>query len=230
MHYLIDGYNLLFRTIYKDVSKGLAAQREQVILDLNEKASALEIDVTVIFDSAYRFGEFTRSHFKHLEIIYSGEGQSADDYILDAIKDCPKPFLETVVTSDKKLAEQVRRRSAKTESVEKFLEWVCRRYKNKRKPQKVKEKLAIPLPPKKTEKQIPPSQYSSDQCFDYYQRIFELEYEKLASQTKNITPPASKLKRKQKQKQKQNQNQETTDGLSEMDRWLKLFEKKPENR
>lgn len=170
MHYFIDGYNLLFRRLR--AGGELQIQREFIIRELDECASFLELDITIVFDSQHQYGLGTRTHYHHIEICFTDEGETADDYILKALKRVAKSQQETVITSDKRLAWQVRRRLAKTESVEQFLKWVIKRSQNKTR--RLKQEAAPPIsqpptPQPKVTKSIPA--YESD--MDRWQRIFE---------------------------------------------------------
>lgn len=143
MHYYVDGYNLMFRLLR--ASDDLQKQREQVIRDLNRKAGFLELDITLVFDSKYQAGEAERIRVDHLEVLYTNEGETADECILDELTG----LQETVVTSDKKLAYLSRLKQAKTESVSEFILWLNKRYKNKirhLKNPKEKEPLSLPKP------------------------------------------------------------------------------------
>ena len=46
MHYYIDGYNLLFRTLQG--TRELRTQREALVIDLDLKAGLLGLDITVV--------------------------------------------------------------------------------------------------------------------------------------------------------------------------------------
>ena len=102
----------------------MQSQRESIIYDLNKKISLIKLDVSIVFDAAFQIGGRRRSHYNALEILFTGEGETADEYIIDEIKNHPNPHQETVVTSDKKLAWHIRNSSAHTESVEEFMLWL----------------------------------------------------------------------------------------------------------
>ena len=55
-----------------------------------------------------------------LKIIYTAVNETADDYILQELKEASKPSQHIVVTSDKKLAWLCRRGLANTEDVNEF--------------------------------------------------------------------------------------------------------------
>ena len=174
MHYFIDGYNLMFRRL--KAGTDLQSQRAYIIKELDESASLLELDLTIVFDAQYQYGMGSRSHFHSLEICFTDGGETADEYILKALKRVAKPQQETVVTSDKKLAASVRRRAAKTETVEQFMSWLAKRHQNKER--RLKENHSQPiiiqtaLSPKKEPSNL---KYESD--MERWLRIFEERFE-----------------------------------------------------
>ena len=236
MHYFIDGYNMLFHI--RHAHDDLQSQRESIIYDLNKKISVANLDVSIVFDSAFQIGGPTRSHFGKLEILFTAEGETADEFIVEEIKNSPHPNQETVVTSDKKLAWRVRNRSAHTESVEGFIFWLNRVYKNKLRqlkkgkltprpssqfPTLSQPALAIPLTPSK---EAPLEAYT-----DYYAHAFEAEWEEMQQQEKNQKSPLStgkRLSRKPRRVQDPFQTPSPPEpkAATEMERWLKLFEKR----
>lgn len=169
MHYYIDGYNLMFRVLR--VGDDLSLQREKVIADLSRKAEVLQLNLTLVFDAQYQLGESSKSHYRRLEIIFSAQNQTADEYIIHELKSKKNPLQFTVVTSDKKLAWLARRQAAKTETVEEFLNWLGKRYENKGRLKKIPiEKKVVkktPLPKKSTEK------ISPEDSFNYYLETFQ---------------------------------------------------------
>jgi hypothetical protein len=129
MHYYVDGYNLIFRTLA--AGESLQQRRELLISELNTKIELLKLLTTVVFDSHYQKNEATLHHYRSLEIIYTNEKETADDYIIKALKHESNKKRVTVVTSDQHLAWRARREGANTESAEEYLAWLQRRYRNK---------------------------------------------------------------------------------------------------
>lgn len=246
MHYYIDGYNLLFRLVHDD--EDLQSRREAIIYDLNQKISLVKIDASIVFDSTSQMGGRTQSHYHELEILFTAEGETADEYILDEIKNAPHPEQEIVVTSDKKLAWRARHRSAHTESVEEFILWLNRAYKNKirelNKEKKIEPKAgsrtssptpSSPLPPKTPSKSLVlPKDAPLEAYADYYQQIFESEWldilkeEKEREATSNVSSPQKRPPRKPKKKQDPFAPHQTPEekAATEMERWLKIFEQR----
>ncbi len=241
MHYFIDGYNLLFRLLNN--SENLQSQRETIIYDLNKKISLLKLDVSIVFDAAFQIGERSRSHYHELEILFTAKGETADEYIIDEIKNNPHPQQETVVTSDKQLAWHVRHGSAHIESVEEFMLWLNRAYKNKvRQLKKEKPKLApallIPRPNITTPRPlIPPKDAPLEAYSDYYMQAFESEWNEILKKEDlrkqaSVSPSTQKRPpRKPKQRHDPFATPPTSEERSatEMERWLKLFEKRLED-
>lgn len=219
MHYYIDGYNLLFRVL--KAGDDLKNQRHEITTDLEAKVHLLGIDATLVFDSHYQEDDGTRTHFKSLEIIFTAVGETADDFILHALKECNNPTQHTVVTSDKRLAHLCRLRLAKTESIDEFLSWIRTRCKNKIKAQKrllkpFKEPEPLPKPSPPPKVKMP-----REGCFEFYLQVFEAESKKLEA----VTPPRKALSSPKKTKLPKNSPltpEETR--LSDTQRWLKIFE------
>lgn len=227
MHYYIDGYNLLFRILRAgdDVRK----QREQITLDIERKVSLLGLDITLVFDSHYQEDDSTRSHLNSLEIVFTAAGETADEYILQELKECSNPTQHTVVTSDKKLARLCQLRLGKTESVDEFLAWIGKRYKNKlrqkKNPPLQQIVLLVPVePPKPAPIAIvtPISSDSPQNCFDYYLSTFEKEF---SSKEKDVTPPKKPQQEPKKIKVKKRKLTKEEKQLSDLQRWKKAFEK-----
>lgn len=192
--------------------EALSLQRTKIIENLNHKAAALHLNLTIVFDAHYQLGETSRTHFNQLEIIFSGTGQTADAYIIQEIKSKKNPLQYTVVTSDKELAWLVRRQNCKTETVEAFLNWLNKRYENKKR----ESKLPVlepkkPAPVKKTP--VPPTQNTALECYSYYLEIFQ----------KNVETPTQdpiyfeNYQKKRKPKDKK----ETIE--SDFSRWERIF-------
>jgi predicted RNA-binding protein with PIN domain len=224
MHYYIDGYNLLFRILKAgdDVRK----QREELTFELEKKIHLLEINATLVFDSHYQEDASTRSHYKSLEIVFTAQNETADEFILQQLKESNNPSHHTVVTSDKKLAHLCRLRLGKTETVDEFLAWIGKRYKNKQR----QKRLQISKPPelKKTvETEVKPSaptppasQDSAENCFDYYLDTFEKEFQQMEPPIpKQVAQEPKKPKVKNRPLSKEDAQ------LSDWERWQKAFER-----
>jgi predicted RNA-binding protein with PIN domain len=232
MHYLIDGYNMLFRLVH--TRDNLQTQRQYIIHDLNKKVALLNLDVSLVFDATFQEGDRTRSHFDHLEILFTAEGETADEFILDELKNCSNPQQQIVITSDKKLAQQARLYSAQTETVEKFITRLNKNYEGKLKSTKKKELQAnkqafliqtqTKLAKKLFSKEDLP--FKSTQEKDY-ETIFEARFQELiiTEKTQKKGKQASESPKKLAKNKKISSNSSfAQDGLTPMERWLKIFE------
>lgn len=217
MLYIIDGYNLMFKVLR--AGDDLQKQRTTIIRDLNAKVQLLGVDALLVFDAQYKYGEAQRSHYNYLEIHFTAQGEIADDYIVKYVKGHLDPAKVTVVTSDKKLSWQVRRKGAHTETVDEFLSLLNRRYRNKIKQINEPKPTLIPaeeLPP------TPPAPKLKDtpeKCFEFYLSQFEKE---LVDQgVKPETPVKKKKKRLVKP--------DPAELLSDQERWLRAFNQTPKD-
>lgn len=225
MHYYIDGYNLLFRLL--KAGDEVRKQREQITIDIEKMVGLLELDVTLVFDSHYQEDENVKSHFKSLEIIFTAKGESADDFILQELKESKHPAQHTVVTSDKKLARLCQLRLGNTESVTAFLDWITKRYKNKLRP----KRQPVNPPPlfkpiqtqKKSESTLPTSIASAENCYSYYLETFEKEMQVVEAQKPPPPKPPTEPKKIKVKKRKITKEEEH---LTNEERWLKAFESK----
>lgn len=242
MHYYIDGYNLLFRLMH-NAHDDLQTHREAIILDINKKAALLKLDISIVFDSTFQIGDRTRSHYDALEILYTAHGETADDYIIDELKQSTQPQKETVVTSDKKLAWRARTLSAHTESINDFLLWINKSYKNKQQRLRkgnlpAKSPRIAPLPqeePKLAKPLIPPKNAPLEAYSDYYAQIFEAEWQEMVKNQQISKEEVAAQQAAQKTRPPRHPRQKKDpfkpppipepDTATELERWLKLFEK-----
>lgn len=213
MLYYIDGYNLIFRTL--TAGDTLKDRRDLLIKELSDKTELLKLNTVLVFDSQYQSTEATRNHYKNLEIHYSNEGETADDYIVSQIKRAADRKSITVVTSDLKLAWRVRRENALTLTAEEYLSSIRRRFKNKC--EQIRQELAVPPPQKiqlpkliqepiKPQKEFKPRQEAD---VEYYLEKFGGKEEKEGE--KDVG-------------QKLNKDSNVKKYESDFDRWLREFE------
>lgn len=221
MHYFIDGYNLMFRVLR--AGDDLQKQRLSIIRDLNHKIQFLALDVTIVFDAQYHSGESSRSQRKHIDIRFTEQGETADEFILHQLKHVKNPRQYTVITSDKKLAWLVRRRGAHTESVEEFLKWLNNRYKNKLKRSTTPPTLQN-IVSKQKEVAAPSQPSSLEESYEYYLKQFEMNFQEW-SQTQQ---PVKKVQKVSKKKKMVKDTLPKDEGLSNLERWQKAFERKLE--
>ena len=216
MRYLIDGYNLLFRIVH--ASDDLQTQRKKIIDELSLKMQFLELKGSLIFDAHYQYGEATQITSSHLDVHFTAKGQTADDYILEIIKNDKSPSQLTVITSDKKLSWRARRKLAKSESVEDFIKWLTKRFRTRLRREKQPPRKIEPKPEQLKIK--PQLKALPENCFDYYLETFEKRLEDLS---KNQPMKTSKGKPRLKSNSKP-PSQSLAKPQSDMERWRKAFE------
>lgn len=108
MYYFIDGYNFLFR-LSRDWRIDLRTQRQALIQAFNEKIEDLKLSITLVFDGAEMpRGDYTRGHWKNVEVVYTHEGLSADEYILHRLEEIKRLKTITVVTDDRELKDKAK--------------------------------------------------------------------------------------------------------------------------
>jgi predicted RNA-binding protein with PIN domain len=132
MHYLIDGYNLLFKIAH--THRSLEQKRQQLIVELNTIIISLHLKASIVFDGSLPHPELAvRQHFDQLEIVYTPEKQTADQYIIEEIEKAKHPHHITVITSDRSLSSHCKSLGAHAQSIHDFLTQLkARKAKKKR--------------------------------------------------------------------------------------------------
>lgn len=126
MHYLVDAYNLLFRTLKK--RRSLEKNRQSLIEELNAVAAELNLHVTLVFDGAEEHLPWpTRGHYDALEIVYTSKSQTADEYIYEEVALSRSPAQLTVVTNDRELSGRCHQHRAKTMAIDEFLHFLSKK-------------------------------------------------------------------------------------------------------
>lgn len=127
--YLIDGYNFLFRA--RNKSSSLEKNRRALLESLNEELAPLHLKVSIIFDGSDSIRSHAqRGYFENLEVIYTTNTQSADDYLVEKLEQARYPAHYTVVTSDRGLSHACRLLGAKTLTIKGFLQLIEKKQKN----------------------------------------------------------------------------------------------------
>lgn len=118
---LIDGYNLLHskRVLPPLPAHQLQAERERLIDQLSRYRQAKSLEILVVFDG-WQGGWSTerRERRKGIEIIFSKEGEKADEVIKRIIR--AKGSAVVVVTSDREIGTYANRRSVAVVTSEQF--------------------------------------------------------------------------------------------------------------
>lgn len=108
VHLVVDGYNVT-KTGYPELT--LAKQRERLIGQLAALAARTSAEVTVVFDGAGVVAVPTATP-RGVRVLFSDPGVLADDVIRALVAAEPEGRPVVVVTSDRAVAESVRRRGA----------------------------------------------------------------------------------------------------------------------
>jgi len=138
MHYVIDGYNLLFQTAYLTPEKSLSEARNGLIYALDAFAELFRLHCTLVFDASFQSDPLSRGHYKNLELIYTSKGQTADDYIVEWVELQPDKKHITVITSDRRLQARLKKPKLQVEAVGVFLKRL-RKKRVKKKPHKIEQ-------------------------------------------------------------------------------------------
>lgn len=110
VHLIIDGYNYLHRNILSgpfDVAD-LERARHHLLERLYEYKKGSKTRIMVVFD-ATRGDSLSRyrENYKGIEVVYSRQGETADEVILEAIRSRPAGLV--VVTSDRAIIDGAKR-------------------------------------------------------------------------------------------------------------------------
>ncbi|MCF7548317.1 NYN domain-containing protein [Pseudonocardia sp. WMMC193] len=107
-HLIVDGYNVS-KTGYPELP--LADQRTRLVTQLGALAARTGVEVTVVFDGAAVIAARPRGA-RGVRVLFSDAGVIADDVIRDLVAAEPQGRPLLVASSDKAVAESVRRRGA----------------------------------------------------------------------------------------------------------------------
>jgi predicted RNA-binding protein with PIN domain len=132
VHFFVDGYNFLFKLSH-DWHFDLRTQREALIRAFNEKIEELKLSLTIVFDGAEMpKGDYTRGHWRSVEVVYTHEGLSADEYILRQLEEVKHGKLYTVVTADRELMNRAKMLGAHAMDNKTFLQLLEKRKQKRR--------------------------------------------------------------------------------------------------
>jgi predicted RNA-binding protein with PIN domain len=117
LHYLIDGYNLLFAL--PDMPPGTwPEKRAQLLSFLEHRRPHGHNALTIVFDSREGLGDKLKQN--NLTVIFTA-GETADDYISAAVRRASHPRTLVVVSNDQGIRTLVKGTGARFISVEEFL-------------------------------------------------------------------------------------------------------------
>jgi len=108
VHLIVDGYNIT-KTGYPELA--LSDQRDRLVNQLSALAARTKVEVTVVFDGAGVLS-VPAANPKGVRVLFSDRGVLADDVIRDLVAVEPPGRPMVVATSDRAVADSVRRHGA----------------------------------------------------------------------------------------------------------------------
>ena len=110
VHLLVDGYNVT-KEGYGDVP--LEAQRARLLAGLGALAARTAAEVTVVFDGAERVTPVAVAAPRGVRLLFSREGETADEVLRTLARHEPPGRLVVVVSTDREVADGVRATGAR---------------------------------------------------------------------------------------------------------------------
>ncbi|GAA4517316.1 MULTISPECIES: NYN domain-containing protein [Nonomuraea] len=110
VHLIIDGYNVT-KTGYGTLT--LADQRNRLMTGLGGLVAQTRVEVTVVFDGAELNAPVQVVAPRGVRVLFSAPGEIADDLIRQLVRAEPPGRAMAVVSSDREVAESVRRMGAR---------------------------------------------------------------------------------------------------------------------
>jgi predicted RNA-binding protein with PIN domain len=110
IHLIVDGYNVT-KTGYGTLT--LADQRNRLLTGLGALYAQTRTELTCVFDGAELDGPVPVSAPRGVRVLFSAPGQIADDLIRQLVRAEPVGRALAVVSSDREVAESVRRMGAR---------------------------------------------------------------------------------------------------------------------
>lgn len=157
MIYYIDGYNLFFQDDSIDLDE-FKINRQKALENFYNQVKGFSHPIIIVFDAYRQSGEFSRVHYKDIEVVYSAYKQKADEYIIEAVQRASLPHDIVVITNDKALSREVKELKGRVQSTDQFL------LSLKKKPMNVSEKSN--------------SKDFTQTDFEYYQDSFSRRFKK----------------------------------------------------
>ncbi len=110
VHLLVDGYNVT-KTGYGELA--LEAQRGRLLLGLGALTARTGAEVTVVFDGAERVTAVALPAPRGVRLLFSREGETADEVLRHLVRHEPRGRPLVVVSSDREVADGVREAGAR---------------------------------------------------------------------------------------------------------------------
>lgn len=169
-HYLVDGYNLLFRLFRSD--RSFTERRSFMVAHLAEYSRLSKFQVTLVFDAYATEEEDHVIYRQAMRLVYTSYGETADDWILAKLNKAKKSSHYQVVSSDQRLVRLARDLGAHTLSAEEFLEELHRRHGKRA--GKTEEET----------KERGGEKVMREGLLDYYEKLFSERYQQLLDKNK----------------------------------------------
>lgn len=118
-HLIVDGYNVT-KTGYPDLA--LSEQRERLIRSVSALVARTSVEATIVFDGAAVVAAPVST--REVRVVFSPPGVIADDVIRRLVAAEPSGRVVIVVSSDREVADGVRRHGARTAPAGVFLDLV----------------------------------------------------------------------------------------------------------
>jgi predicted RNA-binding protein with PIN domain len=139
MHYLIDGYNLLYAMGVlhgRAGPTGLQKARLALLGLLKSTYGDEAATVTVVFDAAHAFPGATEvQEYEGIQVRFAVQEQEADDLIEAIIRQDSVPRQLTVVSDDHRLQKAARRRKCIALGCGDYLDWLTEHRRQRRQDQ-----------------------------------------------------------------------------------------------
>lgn len=104
LHYLIDGYNVLFALPQMPPGTWLE-KRVGLLLWLSQMRPQGKNLATVVFDSRQGLGD--KGNYHEIDVIFTA-GETADDWIIRRVRQAPNPRMLVVVSDDQGIHRMVK--------------------------------------------------------------------------------------------------------------------------
>lgn len=110
LHLIIDGYNYIHRIRSRSIggSSNLDMLRRELLEKLFRYKRDRSVRITVVFDArgGYNLGR-QRESYKGINVVYAGEGETADDVIIGWIRE--RRSGQIIVTSDRAIIDEAKK-------------------------------------------------------------------------------------------------------------------------
>lgn len=175
---------------------------------MGKKANFINLETTLVFDSTYQPGWASSKVDGVFEVIYTNEGETADDWLIRFVKNMGDRDQVTIVTSDNRLRVHLQRKGVMIISSEEFMRLMNGRVKSS-----IRSLRQIPASERKTEL---PTKKVAKGSVDYYEKLF---LERLGEEAPTEEEEEKEAFRPLKKEKK-------LSGESDQDRWERLFSDK----